>query len=101
MSAAHAYKCRWLCKQQQGCVGRDPAILAFPSLLQPGASGGREGGEKGVGARAQGWGEPSTPFSPAQVAVHGFHAVVLAAGKRAQLVEGHSWREREAPRLEP
>ena len=33
-------------------------------------------------------------YSPAQVAIHGFHIIVLAACKGAQLVEGHSWRER-------
>lgn len=32
--------------------------------------------------------------SPAQVAVHGLHAVVLAARQGAQLVEWHSWGER-------
>lgn len=46
-----------------------------------------------VWPRKQGWGK-SGKYSPAQVAVHGFHIIVLAARKGAQLVEGHSWGER-------
>lgn len=44
--------------------------------------------------RKQGWGN-SGKYSPAQVAIHGFHIIVLAACKGAQLVEGHSWGERK------
>lgn len=43
-------------------------------------------------------GEGAGECSPAEVAVHSFHAVVLAARERAQLVEGHSWRERDVTR---
>ena len=39
-------------------------------------------------------GKTAAKYSPAQVAIHGFHIIVLAACKGAQLVEGHSWRER-------
>jgi hypothetical protein len=40
-------------------------------------------------------GERPAKYSPSQVAIHGFHVVILAACKGAQLVEGHSWREKE------
>lgn len=39
--------------------------------------------------------EGASRHSPAQVAVHGFHVIVLAARKGTQLVEGHSCRERQ------
>lgn len=42
----------------------------------------------------------SSRHSPAQVAVHGLHVVVLAARERAQLVEGHSCGETEVTQSE-
>lgn len=40
-------------------------------------------------AGLQGW-ERAGKHLPAQVAIHGFHIVILAACKGAQLVEWHS-----------
>lgn len=51
---------------------------------------------KGGEAKQQRLGhEARGQYSPAQVAVHGLHIVVLATCERAQLVEGHPWRETE------
>lgn len=61
------------------------ATLAAPVPTDPGGCvKSSRGGPAGDGGRG----------SPAQVAVHGLHAVVLAARQRAQLVEWHSWGER-------
>lgn len=102
-SCPSIYKSRWRCEKQQGCVRMPlregiPSILAFSYLSHPGAREGRKGREKTKqelcrhGSRA---GERAGKYSPAQVAIHGFHIIVLAAGKCAQLVEGHSWRGRK------
>ena len=48
----------------------------------------------------QGW-EGAGKHLPAQVAIHGFYIVILAACKGAQLVEGHSWSQREFKQLSP
>lgn len=102
------YQSTWLCKTQRGCVSvplsEKTLNLAHLNLSQKLAKDRKNRhGEWEVrvtdGKAVPRARESAGQHSPAQVAIHGFHIVILAARKGAQLVEGHSWSQRQFMQL--
>lgn len=92
ISCPSAYKSRRLCEKQQGCQEtgslRGTLISPFSHLSYSGAREGRAGRRK----QSRNWADvkamEKTGISPAQVAIHGFHIIVLAACKGLSWLKG-------------